>query len=137
METRSSGIFEHRIFVSPNDIDVLGHVNNIVYLRWVQEIASAHWTMLSNDEINKKYVWVVLRHEIDYLQPALQGDEILLKTWVGKNAGVKSERHTGLFNASNGKQLAKAITTWCLLDAATMRPKRIEEDILALFRNGA
>ncbi|MEP6728662.1 MAG: acyl-CoA thioesterase, partial [Bacteroidota bacterium] len=91
METPYLRTFEHRVTAAVNDIDELGHVNNIVYLRWVQEVASAHWASLSNDNINKKYVWVVLRHEIDYLFPALLHNEIIVRTWVGKNAGAKSE----------------------------------------------
>jgi acyl-CoA thioester hydrolase len=134
MNTGSSKFFSYYVVVTPNDIDELGHVNNIVYLRWVQEAASAHWTLLSNDEINKKYVWVVMRHEIDYLHPGLLHQELEIKTWVGKNEGAKSERHTEIYNSASGKKLATAITTWCLLDALSRRPKRIEEDVLSLFR---
>ncbi|MEO5681556.1 MAG: thioesterase family protein [Chitinophagaceae bacterium] len=133
MEKPASKVFEYRITATADDIDALGHVNNIVYLRWVQEAAVAHWTALSNAAINEKYSWVVMRHEIDYLQPALLNDQILAYTWVGKNAGARSERHTQLCNAVTGKKLAEAVTTWCLLDAATMRPKRIEAAILSLF----
>ncbi|MEP6749356.1 MAG: thioesterase family protein [Bacteroidota bacterium] len=133
MDMPSSKVFDYYIAVTPADIDELGHVNNIVYLRWVQEAASAHWTQLSNDAINDKYAWVVMRHEIDYLQPALPGDELIVKTWVGKNEGAKSERHTQLYNAAGGRKLAEAITTWCLLDALSKRPRRIEGDVLSLF----
>jgi len=133
MDKPSSKIFEYCVAVTAGDIDGLGHVNNIVYLRWVQEAASAHWLQLSNDAINKKYVWVIIRHEIDYLQPALPGNKIVARTWVGKNEGAKSERHTQLYNAVTGKKLAEAVTTWCLLDAASKRPRRIEKDVLSLF----
>jgi acyl-CoA thioester hydrolase len=133
MDNSSSKVFEYHIIVAASDIDELDHVNNIVYLRWVQEAASAHWAQLSNDAVNKKYVWVVMRHEIDYLLPALPGDELVAHTWVGKNEGAKSERHTQLYNAVSGRKLAEAITTWCLLDANSKRPKRIEADILSLF----
>jgi len=133
MNRPSSGVFEYRITVTGSDIDELDHVNNIVYLRWVQEAASAHWAQLSNDAINQKYVWVVMRHEIDYLQPAWQGNELMAYTWVGKNEGAKSERYTQLYNTVTGKKLAEAVTTWCLLDASSKRPKRIEADILSLF----
>ena len=133
MDKPSSKVFECRVTVTGSDIDELGHVNNIVYLRWVQEAASAHWAQLSNDAINQKYIWVVMRHEIDYLQPALPGDAVIAQTWVGKNEGAKSNRHTQLYNAVSGKKLAEAITTWCLLDAGSKRPKRIEQDILELF----
>ena len=133
MNKPSSKVFEYHLTVAAGDIDEPGHVNNIVYLRWVQEAASAHWAQLGNDALNKKYVWVVMRHEIDYLQPALLHHELLVCTWVGKNDGAKSERHTQLYNAASGKKLAEAITTWCLLDAVSKRPKRIENDVLSLF----
>src|SRR5450432_728548 len=133
MDKHSSKVFEYHITVSPNDIDALNHVNNIVYLRWVQEAAIAHWAQLSNEAINKKYIWVVMRHEIDYLQPTLCGDALIAHTWVGKNEGAKSKRHTQLYNSVSKKKLAEAVTTWCLLEAISKRPKRIEEDILSLF----
>ncbi|MFT3935997.1 MAG: acyl-CoA thioesterase [Chitinophagaceae bacterium] len=133
MSDQVSSTYIYRVPVSQNDIDGLGHVNNIVYLRWVQEAAEAHWGVLSNDAVNQKYIWVVLRHEIDYHFPALLEDEIAVHTWVGKNDGARSERHTVLYNAA-GKKLATALTTWCLLDASTKRPKRIDEEMMALFR---
>jgi acyl-CoA thioester hydrolase len=134
MDTASIKFFNYHVVVTSSDIDGLGHVNNIVYLRWVQEAASEHWNLLSNDAINSKYVWVVMRHTIDYLHPALLHQELEIKTWVGKNEGAKSERHTEIYNSASGKKLAAAITTWCLLDALSKRPKRIEEDVLSLFR---
>jgi acyl-CoA thioester hydrolase len=134
MDAGTSKIFDYHVVVTPGDIDALGHVNNIVYLRWVQEAASGHWDQLSNEAINRKYVWVVMRHEINYYHPALLHQELDIKTWVGKNEGAKSERHTEIYNAATGKKLAAAITTWCLLDALSKRPARIEEDVLALMR---
>jgi len=133
MEMPSSNFYVYPVTAVAADIDGLGHVNNIVYLRWVQEAAIAHWAALSNESINQKYLWVVLRHEIDYLQPALLHDAISVYTWVGKNEGARSQRHTQLYNALTGKKLAEAVTTWCLLDAVSKRPKRIDTDILALF----
>jgi len=134
MDAASPNIYNYHVAVTIADIDELGHVNNIVYLRWVQEAASSHWAQLSNDIINKKYVWVVMRHEIDYLHPALLHQELEINTWVGKNEGAKSQRHTEIYNSVTGKKLASAVTTWCLLDAQSKRPKKIEEDILSLFK---
>lgn len=133
MQAAKNNIYEMTVKVSTSDIDALGHVNNIVYLRWVQEVAAAHWTYLSNEAINKQYAWVVMRHEIDYLHPAQFGEKVLLRTWVGKSNGPRSERHTEIVHASNGKILARALTTWCLVAAVSMRPKRIGPDILALL----
>src|SRR5438105_2966053 len=69
-------VFELPISVQPEDIDTMGHVNNIVYLRWVQDAATAHWMAAATEEQKAEYAWVVVRHEIDYLRPAVLGDEL-------------------------------------------------------------
>ncbi|MBL7844651.1 MAG: acyl-CoA thioesterase [Cyclobacteriaceae bacterium] len=125
--------FEQAITVQQHDIDGLNHVNNVVYLQWVQDVATAHWQSLASMEIQKKYSWVVLKHEIEYFSPALLNDVLTVKTWVEKSEGVRSERHVEFYNYKTNKLLVRAKTNWCLLDASTMRPRRIEEDILQLF----
>ena len=82
--------FELAIAVEPADIDQLGHVNNVVYLRWVQEAAVAHWTAIAPATDQAKLLWVVVRHEIDYKQAAFLGDRIIARTWVGAPAGFGS-----------------------------------------------
>jgi acyl-CoA thioester hydrolase len=123
----------HTIAVVSADIDDMNHVNNVVYLRWVQDAAAAHWDAIASEELKRKYVWVVLRHEIDYKSPAKLGDTIIAKTWVSSREGVRSVRHVTLTNAATGVVFAEAITTWCLLDAVTKRPKRIDTDITSIF----
>ena len=125
--------FSHSIQVQPTDIDILGHVNNVVYLRWVQEVATAHWNHAASENLKNLYLWVVLRHEIDYLRPAFLTDQIQGFTWVGEYQGAKFDRFVTLYRAGSDQLLASAKTTWCLLDAATMRPKRIDSDILAIL----
>ena len=125
--------FQYAFAVQPEDIDVLGHVNNVVYLRWVQDVAEAHWKTLAPVSVKEKYSWVVLRHEIDYLRAALPGDEILGKTWVEDFEGVRSNRIVQLYKQHSGTLLAEAKTTWCLLDAVSMKPKRIEADVVSVF----
>ncbi len=125
--------YELLITVSPEDIDELQHVNNVVYLKWVQDVASAHWNSVASDEMKGQYAWVVLKHEIEYFSPAFLHDKITARTRVHHSEGVRSERHVELFNQKTGKLLARAKTTWCLLDAATMKPRRVEQDILGLF----
>jgi acyl-CoA thioester hydrolase len=120
------------IKVGIDDIDALQHVNNVVYLRYVQDVAQAHWDAISSEEMKKKYSWVVVRHEIDYKSPAFLGDELIAKTWVSACEGVRSIRNVRVYNAT-GKLVVETKTDWCLLDAQTMRPKRIEEDIFCLF----
>ena len=57
-------VFMHTIKVASGDIDDMNHVNNVVYLRWVQDAAAAHWDAIASEELKNKYAWVVLRHEI-------------------------------------------------------------------------
>lgn len=125
--------FHYPIVVGVQDIDELNHVNNVVYLRWVQEAAAAHWNAIAEDELKNKYAWVVLRHEIDYKKPAILGDTVVAETWVSSCEGVRSVRHVKMTNLKTGDLLAEAKTMWCLLDSATKRPKRIEEDITSIF----
>lgn len=125
--------FSHPITVLETDIDELGHVNNVVYLRWVQAVAVAHWRHAAPAYLQEQYRWVILRHEIDYYRPAFQGDNIIGYTWVGKHQGAKFDRFVSLYRVGANQVLAEAKTTWCLLDAKSMRPRRIEEDILAIL----
>lgn len=126
--------FSHPITIQPTDIDELGHVNNVVYLRWVQEVAVAHWDAVATGELKEQYAWVVLRHEIDYHQAALLGDSIIGYTWVGEHSGARIIRYVSLYKEGSDKPLAATKTSWCLLDAKTMRPRRLEEEIAAIFK---
>lgn len=133
MSEHPSDKFSHRIYAAAGDIDELGHVNNVVYLRWVQEVAAAHWQKVAPEEMQKAYSWVVLRHEIDYMRAALAGDEIIGYTWVEEPQGPKIIRYVSLYRAGEDQPLAEAKTTWCLLETATMRPRRISEEINRTF----
>jgi acyl-CoA thioester hydrolase len=121
--------FELRFTVTPADIDELGHVNNAVYLRWAQELAVGHWRARASAVDQERLLWVVRRHEIDYKRPALAGDEIVGRTWVGGATRRLFERHTELARASDGKLLVKALTFWCPLDAATRKPTDVSQTV--------
>ncbi|MDG1509903.1 MAG: acyl-CoA thioesterase, partial [Flavobacteriaceae bacterium] len=108
-------VFETNYTVVTSNIDELKHVNNVVYLQWIQDIANLHWNELKHGVDTAGYVWVVIRHEIDYVGQAQLGDTITAKTWVGKTAGLKSTRHVEFYR--NNKLLVKAQTTFCLLHA--------------------
>lgn len=123
--------FKHSFKVKLHDIDDLNHVNNVVYLQWVLEVSGMHWNILASDAIKKDSVWVVLRHEIDYLAQAYVNDTITLYTWIGESSGVKSIRHVHIY--CEEKLLVKCETTWCLVDAKTLKPKRISPEIFKLF----
>ncbi|HEU5304840.1 MAG TPA: thioesterase family protein [Gemmatimonadales bacterium] len=128
--------FELRCGVRPGDIDELGHVSNVVYLRWVQEVASAHWRKLAPPAALAELLWVVVRHEIDYKAPAVLQDEIRLRTWVGTAAGLLFERHTEVRRARDGQLLAQARTLWCPVDSRTHRPRRVSPELRALCSTG-
>ncbi len=125
--------FEITTHAVPDDIDELGHVNNTVYLRWVQEVAVAHWQVVAAAESQAAIVWVVLRHEIDYKLPALEGDEVLLRTWVGTASRLTFERHTEIRRRSDAQLLSQARTLWCPLSTATGRPQRVTAELRAQF----
>ena len=125
--------YEITVRVQPSDIDELGHVNNIVYLHWVQEAAIAHWQHLAPEEHQKKVLWVVLRHEIDYKAPAAEGEEIIARTWVGGARRLSFERNTEILRKQDRKLLAKARTIWCPVNARTKKPQRVDQEIRDLF----
>ena len=125
--------FEVPLKIQSEDIDVLGHVNNVVYLRWVQEAAIAHWTAAATEEEQRTLIWVVVRHEIDYKRAALAGDDILAHTWVGRAGRRAFDRHTEILRVADGKVLAAARTVWCPLDPETFRPTDVSEAVRARF----
>ena len=126
--------YDYAIMVQPGDIDRMNHVNNVVYVQWVQDAASAHWRAYASGEMMEKYNWVVLRHEIDYRSAALLRDQLIARTWVQDYDGVRSNRRVQILRQRDGKLLAEAKTTWCLLSAVNKRPARITAEIKDLFK---
>ena len=124
---------EKEIIISKNDLDDLNHVNNVIYIHWVQEIAKNHWKSLVSNEIIKNYFWVLLEHEIKYLNPAFLNDKIRLKTYIEKTDGVKSSRIVEIYNKDTNKLLVTSKTIWCLINVKTGKPNRITEDIKKAF----
>ncbi|CAM1361869.1 Acyl-CoA thioester hydrolase [Tenacibaculum sediminilitoris] len=124
-------LFEQKHLVTPEEIDEYNHVNNVVYVQWMQNISDAHWKELSKNASNIDYVWFVIRHEIAYKNQAILGDEVILRTWVGKTEGIKSIRHFEFYRDKT--LLVKSQTTFCLLDAKTRKPKRITKEVTNLL----
>jgi acyl-CoA thioester hydrolase len=133
MSQASEEVFELAIAVEPADIDEMGHVNNVTYLRWVQEVAVAHWRAAAPAADQAKLLWVVVRHEIDYMQAAFLGDGIIARTWVGTASRIKFERHTELLRARDRGVLAKARTVWCPIDTQTGKPTWVSSEVRARF----
>jgi acyl-CoA thioester hydrolase len=121
------------VSVLPADIDEQGHVNNMVYLRWVQEIAIAHWRAIASLGAQETVGWVVLRHEIDYKTAAVLGDEVELGTWVGKATRLTFERFTEIRRKRDAQLLCQARTLWCPIDPKSGRPIRVPPEVRAQF----
>jgi acyl-CoA thioester hydrolase len=129
--------YELAITVREEDIDQLGHVNNVTYVRWVQEAATAHWNTLATSDERIRLQWVIIRHEIDYKRSAFLQDAIVARTWVGEAKGLAFERHTEIVRASDRKLLARARTVWCPVDAKTLRPTEPGEEVRARYSTAA
>ena len=129
----ASAPFEMTVSVLPGDIDEQNHVNNTVYLRWVQDVATAHWQAVASLEAQKSIGWVVLRHEIEYKNPAGLADKIMLRTWVGKATRLTFERFTEILRSGEGQLLSSARTLWCPINAQTGRPMRVPPEVRAQF----
>jgi len=119
--------------VLPTDIDAQDHVNNTVYLRWVQEVGTAHWEAVASPEAQAASGWVVLRHEIEYKSPARLGDEVVLRTWVGKATRLTFERFTEIRRKSDDQLLSQARTIWCPINPQTGRPTRVSPEVRERF----
>ena len=132
-----SKVFELPISIREEDIDELGHVNNVIYLRWVQEVATAHWQAEAPAADQEYLRWVVVRHEIDYKRAAFLQDGIIARTWVGGASQYRFERHTELVRASDRRILAKARTLWCPIDARTGRPTDVSAEVRVRFSASA
>lgn len=125
--------FELPIQILPADIDMMGHVNNVVYLRWVQDAATAHWEAAATPEQQEAVAWVVVRHEIDYKSSARLGDAVTARTWVGATRRNLFERHTEIVRSSDQKVLSRALSLWCPIDLRTGRVTRVGPDIRNRF----
>lgn len=122
-----------RITAGPGDIDELGHVNNAVWVRWIQEVAVAHWTAIAPPEHQAAYVWVVTRHEIDYRGNVSAGETVTAETWVAEPPrGARFDRYMRFLGA-DGKVRVEAKTTWALLDRAAGRLMRVPAEVAAPF----
>ena len=127
-------VFEFEFTDAAEHIDELGHVNNAVWVQWIQTIAVAHWHSVCDPAHHDAYFWVVVRHEIDYLRAAYEGDRIIGRTWVGEAPkGARFDRLVE-FVGPDGKTCVRARTSWAIIDRATGRPIRVPPDVIAPFQ---
>lgn len=125
--------FTRTFLAAPEHIDELGHVNNTVWVQWIQDMATQHWDAVARPQDRAAFFWVVVRHEIDYRGNVSEGETVTAETWIeGPAQGAKSLRRVEFTDAS-GKRLVSAATTWAMLDRATGRLARVRPEVLEPF----
>jgi acyl-CoA thioester hydrolase len=126
-------VFIRTFTPGPADIDDNGHVNNVVYLAWAQEIAIAHWRSRAAAQDQDAFAWIALRHEIDYRRPLAPDETATARTWVAGTAeGPRFDRFVRI-DGPDGAMCAQVVTTWVLIEKATGRPKRVPERMVQAF----
>ena len=114
-------------------IDANGHVNNVVYLAWAQDLAIAHWGARASAADQARWAWVVLRHEVDYRRPLRLGETARGRTWVDDAPeGPRFARFCRI-DAPDGAMCAQVRTVWCLVDPASGRPQRVPPHMVEMF----
>ena len=126
--------FRKTFTAQPRHIDVMGHVNNAVWVEWVQDMATAHWEAVADPAHIRDFIWLVVRHEIDYRGNIAEGESVTGETWIdGDPRGAKSIRRVDFRDAS-GKAIVSATTTWAMLDQKSGRPARVRPEVIAPFQ---
>jgi len=127
-------MYAHRIIVAPADIDHMGHVNNAVYLRWVQEAVVRYWETVAPSDAIAQHLWVALKHEISYFRPTFLEDGVVAEVIAERVQGARSFFNTVFRRGED--VLAEVRSSWCCLDAVTRRPARLARDIVDRFVSG-
>ena len=126
--------FTRTFTAGPEHIDVMGHVNNAVWVQWVQDMATTHWEAVADPQHARDFVWLVVRHEIDYRGNIGPGESVIGETWIpGEARGATSARRVD-FRDGSGKVIVSALTTWAMLDRETQRLVRVRPEVIAPFR---
>ena len=126
-------VFSRDFTARPEHIDELGHVNNAVWVTWIQDVATAHWSSVADPAHQDAFVWVVVRHEIDNLRAMFDGETVTARSWVGEAPrGARFDRHME-FTGEDGKLRVRAVTQWAMIDKASGRPLRVPSEVVAPF----
>ncbi|NIM34898.1 MAG: acyl-CoA thioesterase [Hydrotalea flava] len=134
MENNTYPPFRFTITVTEAHLDHLKHVNNVVYVQWLQDAAYHHWMQKVPEALHREVLWVVRRHEIDYLSGAFLGDVLEITTWPGEHTGVTWQRHYTIVRLRDNQTIVKATSIWALVHRTNFRPRRIDDTILQVLR---
>ncbi len=124
------GVYRLRFKVPKEAIDVNGHVNNVTWVQWMQDLAVAHWEHVGGMRVNHDYeaTWVARSHHIEYLRPGFEGDSIEALTWVANIGRVRSLRKYAFRNEEDGKLMARGETDWVFVSVANGHPRSIPNE---------
>lgn len=123
--------FDYPVGIDPNDIDFMGHVNNASYLKWVQAAVLTHWQRLAPSDAVASHLWVALKHEITYRKPAFLDDKVIATVLLKKVQGARAFYETVI---KRGEEVLVTVkSSWCCLDAETLRPTRLADNVIARF----
>jgi acyl-CoA thioester hydrolase len=124
-------MFRHPVAIQPADIDHMGHVNNAVYLKWVQDAVVDYWQSVAPPDVVAKHLWVALKHEITYRKPTFLQDTVVAEVIAEKVEGARAMFRTVV---RRGEEVLSEIqSSWCCLDAGTLRPARLARDVISRF----
>lgn len=132
-----SSVFDLKIEVKPEHIDVLGHVNNVVYVQWMQDVASAHIETLGvglDQYLEMKHAMVAVEHHVQYRKAAMLDDDIILRTWLYEINALYSFRQYAFFNAKDQSLLFTGNTKWACIEIASGRPKRMSPTFIQAYQ---
>jgi len=125
--------FTITIKVAPQHLDEVNHVNNVIYVQWMQDIATMHWDAFASDKLKQEVLWVVRQHVIDYHNQAFLNDELRMETWTGEHTNVTWKRYYEITRPLDTKKIISAASIWIPLDRKTQRPRKIDEELVTLF----
>ena len=133
-----SNTYTKTIIISPTAIDENGHVNNVTYVQWMQDIAVEHYSSIGGIQAQgPESTWVIREHKIEYLLPAFAGEEIEIRTWVENIRRVRSLRKYEFVRKADGKTLVKGETDWVFMDVKTGSPRAVPEEVSKIFTPSA
>ena len=125
--------FSITIKVASEHLDDLNHVNNVIYVQWMQDIAAQHWNTYVSDKLKEEVLWMTRRHEVDYFNQAFLNDELRMETWTGEYTNVTWKRYYEITRVSDNKKIISAASVWVAVDKETQRLRKIDNELINTF----
>ena len=134
-ESNAAAVYRHEFTVSQDAMDQNGHVNNVIYVQWMQDVAILHCDATGGTEATQAAgaTWVARSHQIEYLKPAFAHEAVLALTWVVDFRRVRSLRRYRFVRQNDNTVLARGETDWVFVDAKKGRPRKIPDSVSRLF----